>query len=90
MYVDEYVESFKPTLIDVVFKWSHGGTFDEICKATDIFEGSIIRALRRLDELLNNLEKAAAAVGDVRLANSFKESRDSIRRGLPFAASLYV
>uniref|UniRef100_A0A8R7PDV6 ATP-dependent RNA helicase Ski2/MTR4 C-terminal domain-containing protein n=1 Tax=Triticum urartu TaxID=4572 RepID=A0A8R7PDV6_TRIUA len=34
---------------------------------TDIFEGSIIRLVRRLDEFLNQLKAAAEAVGEVNL-----------------------
>ena len=36
-----------------------GENFEAICKMTDIFEGSIIRATRRLDELMNELASAA-------------------------------
>lgn len=32
-----------------------GASFSEICEMTDIFEGSIIRAARRLDEFLNQV-----------------------------------
>ena len=32
-----------------------GKSFVEVCDSTDIFEGSIIRAARRLDELLNEV-----------------------------------
>ena len=36
-----------------------GSTFAAICEMTDVFEGSIVRFMRRLDELLNQLIKAA-------------------------------
>lgn len=36
-----------------------GSTFATICEMTDVFEGSIVRFMRRLDELLNQLIKAA-------------------------------
>ena len=39
MVEDEYVEKFKPFLMDVVFDWCNGSSFLEICKKTDIFEG---------------------------------------------------
>lgn len=39
-------------MIDVTFEWANGKTFAEICKISSLFEGSIIRCLRRLDELL--------------------------------------
>ncbi len=38
---------------------AQGENFEAICKMTDIFEGSIIRATRRLDELMKELASAA-------------------------------
>lgn len=35
--------------MDVVHAWCTGAKFSEICKMTDVFEGSIIRAMRRLE-----------------------------------------
>ena len=56
---EEYIESFKPVLMDVIYKWSTGGTFQEITDMTDIFEGSIIRATRvRAVLLLDRLPSA--------------------------------
>jgi hypothetical protein len=127
---DEYVEGFKPALMDVVYAWAKGATFEKVgrdgrgerrrvagcvlscllfvvlfalccslgnghlpkamphpligklylvpfhlravwgdhlplsqlCEMTDIFEGSLVRAVRRLDELLGQLANAAEAV----------------------------
>ncbi|GIY08832.1 exosome RNA helicase MTR4 [Caerostris darwini] len=50
--LEQYVDSFKPHLMDVVYSWSKGASFSHICKMTDVFEGSIIRCMRRLEELL--------------------------------------
>lgn len=75
---------------DVVYAWSKGSSFSEVCKMTDIFEGSIIRATRRLDELLNQLQMAAKAVGDTDLARKFEEGQETIHRDIMFAASLYI
>lgn len=44
--VDEYVESFKVQMMDVVYAWSTGSTFADICKMTDVFEGKINCQLR--------------------------------------------
>ena len=57
---------------------------------TSLFEGSIIRATRRLDELMGQLEGACRVVGDTELAAKFADSRATIRRDIMFAASLYV
>jgi len=39
-------------MVDVTYEWANGKSFADICKMTNLFEGSIIRCLRRLDELL--------------------------------------
>ncbi|XP_024386921.1 DExH-box ATP-dependent RNA helicase DExH10 [Physcomitrium patens] len=88
--VEEYAESFKPYLMDVIYSWSKGSSFSEICEMTDIFEGSIIRAARRLDEFLNQLRSAAQAIGNPDLENKFALGSESIRRGIVFANSLYI
>ncbi len=57
MEVEDCVASFKPVLVAVVYHWSKGMHFDEVCKKSDLFEGIVIRALRRLDELMMELHK---------------------------------
>ena len=64
--------------------------FPEVCKLTDVFEGSIIRVLRRLEELLRQLAAAATAIGNSELTRVFSEGSTRIRRGVVFAASLYL
>lgn len=89
--VDEYVESTaRPYLMDVIYCWSKGATFAEVIQMTDIFEGSIIRSARRLDEFLNQLRAAANAVGEANLENKFAAASESLRRGIMFANSLYL
>eukprot|EP00244_Chara_vulgaris_P006478 TRINITY_DN24599_c0_g2_i1.p1 TRINITY_DN24599_c0_g2~~TRINITY_DN24599_c0_g2_i1.p1 ORF type:complete len:106 (-),score=18.81 TRINITY_DN24599_c0_g2_i1:127-444(-) len=88
--VDEYVESFQPTLMDVVYHWSKGATFAEICEMTDVFEGSIIRAVRRLDEVIGQIKIACKAVGESELERKFEEASGNLRRGIMFANSLYI
>ena len=36
---EEYVESFKPHMMDIVHAWCNGAAFSQLCKMTDIFEG---------------------------------------------------
>ncbi|KAI2796156.1 Exosome RNA helicase MTR4 [Blomia tropicalis] len=47
-----YIKKFRPILMDVIIVWTKGQSFGELCKMTDAFEGSIIRCIRRLEELL--------------------------------------
>ncbi len=37
------------------YQWSTGAKFSEIMKMTTVFEGSVIRSMRRLEELLRQL-----------------------------------
>ena len=87
---DEYCESFRPTLMDVVYLWSRGESFASVSQRTDVFEGSLVRAVRRLDELMQQLAAAAAAVGDGALRAHIDASAATLRRGVMFAASLYI
>lgn len=37
---ENYLNSFRPNLMDVVHTWANGATFAHICKMTDVFEGT--------------------------------------------------
>ncbi|XP_034458910.1 exosome RNA helicase MTR4 [Hippoglossus hippoglossus] len=90
--IDEetYMNQFKPHLMDVIFAWANGATFAQICKMTDVFEGSIIRCMRRLEEVLRQMCSAAKAIGNTELENKFAEGITKIKRDIVFAASLYL
>ena len=87
---EDYVKSFNPGLIDATYAWAAGSRFVDICKLTDIFEGSIIRSIRRLEELLRQLGSASLAIGNKELQALFEDGAKRIRRGVVFAASLYL
>ncbi|KAL8138725.1 hypothetical protein V2J09_004726, partial [Rumex salicifolius] len=89
--VEEYVEStVRPFLMDVIYCWSKGANFSDVIQMTDIFEGSIIRLARRLDEFLNQLKGAANAVGETDLENKFSAASASLRRGIIWKNQLDV
>eukprot|EP01033_Poteriospumella_lacustris_P000314 gene314-200_t len=87
---DDYMKRFDPSLIDVTYAWSSGMKFSEVCKLSEVYEGSIIRALRRLEELLRQLSAASIAIGNNELVTLFSDGSARIRRGVVFAASLYI
>ncbi|CAL8148366.1 unnamed protein product [Orchesella dallaii] len=87
---DEYVDQFKPYLMDVVHEWCKGATFSKLCEMTDIFEGGIIRCMRRLEELLRQMSLAAKVIGNKELEEKFSEGVKLIKRDIVFAASLYL
>eukprot|EP01090_Pellita_catalonica_P017653 TRINITY_DN5376_c0_g2_i1.p1 TRINITY_DN5376_c0_g2~~TRINITY_DN5376_c0_g2_i1.p1 ORF type:complete len:651 (+),score=104.70 TRINITY_DN5376_c0_g2_i1:451-2403(+) len=88
--VEGYVEKFQPSLMDVVHSWCTGAKFADICKMTNIFEGSIIRCMRRLEELLRQLSAASKAIGNSELEAKCASAITTIKRDIVFAASLYL
>jgi ATP-dependent RNA helicase DOB1 len=97
MDAEAYVNSFKSELMPVVYAWSLGAKFSQICKLTEVFEGSIIRAIRRLDELVQQLITASHNIGNTELEEKFKKcilvthtGSAAIKRDIVFANSLYL
>ena len=87
---EEYVRLFNPSLMVAVLNWSNGKSFVEVCKFSDIFEGSLIRSIRRLEELSRQLSSASFSIGNNDLKIKFEDGSNSIRRGIVFAPSLYL
>ncbi|KAL6706083.1 ATP-dependent RNA helicase mtr4 [Coniothyrium glycines] len=87
---EEYLKSFKYELMEVVFAWSKGASFAQICKMTDVYEGSLIRLFRRLEELLRQIAQAAKVMGSEELEQKFTAALDLVRRDLVAAQSLYL
>ncbi|KAF9762017.1 ATP-dependent RNA helicase DOB1 [Nosema granulosis] len=86
----KYLRRFSYELMDVVRMWVDGKTFIQICENTEVFEGSIIRTFKRLEELLKQLSNAARVIGNVELENMFSNGILSIKRDIVFANSLYI
>ncbi len=76
--------------MEVILAWCTGATFADILKMCDLYEGSIIRMMRRLEELLKELSKAATAIGNSELASTFAEAVTKLHKDVVFAASLYL
>jgi len=70
--------------------WARGQRFSEVIKMAEVFEGSLVRAVRRMEELLRQVAAALKGVGDTELAAKFEEARTAIKRDVIFAASLYL
>ena len=46
---EQYVQKFKPYMMDIVFEWCKGATFMKLCQMTDLFEGIIILLLFKVN-----------------------------------------
>ena len=73
-----------------MYAWAKGATFKNICSLTDQMEGSVIRCIRRLEEILREVVSACHAMGSKDLEMKFNKSRELIKRDIVFAASLYL
>lgn len=88
--MENFVSSFRPDIMEAVYAWARGSKFYEIMEITQVFEGSLIRAIRRLEEVLQQLIQAAKSVGETELEAKFEEAVSKIKRDIVFAASLYL
>ncbi|KAL2926648.1 DExH-box ATP-dependent RNA helicase DExH9 [Bienertia sinuspersici] len=88
--VDVFVSSFRPDIMEAVYAWAKGSKFYEIMEITPVFEGSLIRAIRRLEEVLQQLILAAKSIGETELESKFEDAVSKIKRDIVFAASLYL
>jgi len=88
--IEEYANKCSHALVDIVIEWCAGAKFADIARMTDWYEGSIIRTLHRLEELLRQLIDAAKVVGNEDLEKRCAEARKLLVRDVVFAASLYT
>eukprot|EP01024_Parvocaulis_polyphysoides_P025298 TRINITY_DN23107_c0_g1_i1.p2 TRINITY_DN23107_c0_g1~~TRINITY_DN23107_c0_g1_i1.p2 ORF type:complete len:205 (+),score=32.84 TRINITY_DN23107_c0_g1_i1:26-616(+) len=90
--IDEkaYVNSFKPKMMDGVLGWCRGQKFAQVIKMCGVYEGTLVRLIRRLEELLGQLALACKTIGDEQLAQKFQTGATMINRDVIFAASLYL
>lgn len=86
----DYVESFRPELMEIVFAWCKGATFTQICKMTDVYEGSLIRMFKRLEEMLRQMVVAAKTIGNVDLEEKMEKAIELVHRDIVSAGSLYL
>jgi len=87
---EEFVSQFNPGLMEAVFAWCKGAKFVDVQKLTGTFEGTTIRTLRRLDELIRQLSSAAKAIGNHELETKFDKGSELLKRDIVFCSSLYL
>ena len=58
------MDSIKEQLIEVTYEWCQGANFAQIQKQVECYEGTIVRTLRRLHELLKQMSNAAKVIGN--------------------------
>ena len=90
---EKYIKMFRYDFMKNILYWiNNEKTFGEICdeKNSEIYGGSMVRCIRRLDELIKELIICADMIGNNQLKEKFENISKKIRRGIPFSASLYL
>jgi ATP-dependent RNA helicase DOB1 len=59
-------------------------------KMTDVYEGSLIRMFRRLEELLRQMAQGSKVMGNSGLEEKFETALKKLRRDVVAAQSLYL
>ena len=90
--VEAYAERFRPELMPSVALWARGGAFAEALALAPpgTYAGALVRALRRIEEVMRQAGSALRAVGEVGLADVFDAAGARVRRGVVSAPSLYL
>jgi ATP-dependent RNA helicase DOB1 len=57
---------------------------------TDVYEGSLIRTFRRLEESMRQMAQAAKVMGSADLEGKFETALSLVKRDIVAAQSLYL
>eukprot|EP01071_Lankesteria_metandrocarpae_P002774 Lankesteria_metandrocarpae@DN2545_c0_g1_i4.p1 len=74
----------------VVYLWATGAPFAQIMELTTMQEGTIVRAIQRLADLVRKVKDAAMMMGDETLASLMVKTEAKVKRDVVFAPSLYL
>lgn len=86
-----FCDQYNRGLVNIVYHWASGMTFAQIMQlAANQQEGTIVRCIQRLDELLGHVKDAAKVIGNPELHKKVEQASTLIRRDIVFAASLYL
>jgi len=87
---NDFVSRPRFGLVEVVYEWARGMSFNAITDLTDVLEGTIVRVITRLDETCREVKNAARVIGDPTLYAKMEECQEMIKRDICATASLYM
>lgn len=86
-----YLAQFSPHLMPLVHAWASGADFAAVCRLdASLFEGTVVRVIKRLGELLGELIDAAKVMGNEGLAATLEAAKGAMHRDIVHSASLYT
>ncbi|GAB7350630.1 hypothetical protein MBLNU459_g1193t1 [Dothideomycetes sp. NU459] len=87
---NDFVSRPRFGLVEVVYEWARGMSFNRITDLTDVLEGTIVRVITRLDETCREVKNAARIIGDPTLFTKMQACQEMIKRDICATASLYM
>ncbi|MCJ1414142.1 hypothetical protein MMC32_000467 [Xylographa parallela] len=87
---NDFVSRPRFGLVEVVYEWARGMSFNRITDLTDVLEGTIVRVITRLDETCREVKNAARIIGDPQLYLKMQSAQEMIKRDITAVASLYM
>lgn len=69
--------------------WAKGQSFVDVCLRTDIEEGSIVRTIQRLENLMRGVVNAYKVMGNHKMVEKVEKACHQIKKDIVFAESLY-
>ena len=87
---NDFVSKPRFGMVEVVYEWARGMSFNRITDLTDVMEGTIVRVITRLDETCREVKNAARIIGDPTLFQKMGTCQELIKRYVlfPFSFSL--
>ncbi|KIW08108.1 uncharacterized protein PV09_01045 [Verruconis gallopava] len=87
---NDFVSRPRFGMVEVVYEWARGMSFNRITDLTDVMEGTIVRVITRLDETCREVKNAARIIGDPTLYQKMQRCQEMIKRDVCATASLYM
>lgn len=87
---NDFVSRPRFGMVEVVYEWARGMSFNRITDLTDVMEGTIVRVITRLDETCREVKNAARIIGDPNLYQKMAVCQEMIKRDVCATASLYM
>jgi antiviral helicase SKI2 len=87
---NDFVSRPRFGMVEVVYEWARGMSFNRITDLTDVMEGTIVRVISRLDETCREVKNAARIIGDPSLYQKMGTCQEMIKRDVVACASLYL
>ncbi|KAF2712633.1 antiviral helicase [Pleomassaria siparia CBS 279.74] len=87
---NDFISKPRFGMVEVVYEWARGMSFNRITDLTDVMEGTIVRVITRLDETCREVKNAARIIGDPTLFQKMGTCQELIKRDICNCASLYL